>query len=462
LMRDVLGYELSNKMGRYATRTRFVEVFVNETGGRLSQRDYVGVYVLEEKTKRGKHRVDIEKLRPEDETEPNVTGGYIFKKDHLDTVQLNDSNPGGFPRGGPSRSFNYYSGPGGFPANPDGFRPASGNSHQGEGFFQRMAGRLSPKSGQMFTTSQGNQFFYVEPQADEMTSKQKAWLTAYLNTFENVLYGNSFKDPKVGYAAYIDPASFIDHHLLVEVTKNIDGFRFSTFYHKDRGGKIKMGPIWDWNLSFGDANGKEGYLADSWYWPQLNDQQYTWFRRLFEDPDFGQRYVDRWGELRTNQFAVGNIHARIDELAADLSEAQARNFKRWRILGRSVWPNSYIGKSFGDEVDWMKQWTQKRIEWIDQQFLAAPSFSVAAGPVERGSSLVLRAPAGKIYYTLDGSDPRVPGGAVSPSARNFGSAVVLDEDAIVFCRAYQDNRWSYPAIRKFFVTGGKAASAKAP
>ena len=463
LMRDVLGYEISNQMGRYASRTKFVEVFVNETGGRLSKRDYVGVYVLAEKTKRGKHRLDIEKMGPEDETEPNVTGGYIFKKDHLDTVQLNESNPGGFPRGGPSRSYLYSSGPGGFPANPEGFRSAFGNSQQGgDGFFQRMAGRFSPKSGQLFSTSRGHQFFYVEPQADEITLKQKAWLTAYLDKFESVLEGDNFKDPKLGYAAYIDPASFIDHHLLVEVMKNIDGFRFSTFYHKDRDDKLKMGPIWDWNLSLGNANGKEGYLANSWYWPQLNDQQYLWFRRLFEDPDFAQRYVDRWGEVRTNQFAVGRIHARIDELAVLLDEAQARNFQRWRIMGRSVWPNSYVGRSFSDEVDWMKQWIQKRIEWIDQQFLAAPTFSLAAGPVARGSSLELRAPMGKVYYTLDGSDPRALGGAVSPSANSFGSPVVLNEDTTLFCRAFQGNRWSYPGVRKFYVTGGKTASGNAP
>ena len=82
LMRDVLAYELSNKMGRYAARTRFVEVFLNRSGSKLSKRDYAGVYVFEEKIKRGKDRVNIQKLTPEDNSEPNITGGYIFKRDH--------------------------------------------------------------------------------------------------------------------------------------------------------------------------------------------------------------------------------------------------------------------------------------------------------------------------------------------------------------------------------------------
>ena len=455
LMRDVLAYELSNEMGRYASRTRFVEVFLNESGGRLSQRDYLGVYVLAEKTKRGKYRVNIEKLGPDDNTEPNVTGGYIFKKDHFDTVQLGQGNPGGFPGGGPSRSYSYQSGPGGFPGDPAGFYPAEGGHHSGpDGFFQRLSSRFS---SQRFVTSQGSQFLYVEPKADEITSKQKAWLTGYLNKFESVLYGEHFTDPKTGYAAYIDADSFIDHHLLVEVTKNIDGFRFSTFYYKDRGDKLKMGPIWDWNLSFGNANGKQGWKTDYWYWPQLDDLQYSWFRRLFEDPDFGQRYVDRWGQIRTNQFAVAKIHARIDELAELLDEAQARNFRKWRILGRSVWPNSYVGRSFSDEVNWMKQWIQQRIEWVDQQFLAAPSFSLKAGPVGRGSELVLRAPAGRIFYTLNGTDPRAPGGGASLSAQSFNAPVVLNGDALLFCRACQTGRWSYPAVARFTVAASQSA-----
>jgi hypothetical protein len=106
-----------------------------------------------------------------------------------------------------------------------------------------------------------------------------------VNRCEAALYGPDFRDPEKGYAAFIDVDAFIDYHLLIEVTKNVDGFRFSTFYHKDRGGKIRMGPLWDWNLSFGNCNGKQGFMAEGWLWPQLDDKEYSWFRRLFEDPD---------------------------------------------------------------------------------------------------------------------------------------------------------------------------------
>jgi hypothetical protein len=414
LMRDVLGYELSNQIGRYAARTRLVEVFLNDTRGKLTQRNYLGVYVFEEKIKRGKNRVDIEKLTPEDNSEPNISGGYIIKKDHSDQID-----------------------------NPDPNIPMLGGS--------------GLRKDSSFRSSHGSQFYYVEPKGDQITTEQKTWLRQYINKFERVLYSDDFNDPKTGYAAYIDPDSFIDHHLLVELSKNIDGFRFSTFYYKDREGRLNMGPIWDWNLSFGNANAREGFNPEGWYWSQLDDRQYSWFRRLFEDPDFAQRYADRWGELRTNQFAIVKILARIDELAALLNEAQARNFRRWRVLGRNVWPNAFVGQSFNDEVSFMKQWIRQRVEWIDQEFMLPPSFSMRAGTVNRGAKLELRVREGKVYYTLDGSDPRAPGGAVSNAAKPYKSSIMLNDTTTVFCRATDGTRWSYPAVSKFVVS--KPASA---
>lgn len=416
LMRDVLGYELSNEIGRYAARTRLVEVFLNDSRGKLTQRQYLGVYVFEEKIKRGKNRVDIEKLTPQDSSEPNITGGYIIKKDHSDQVD-----------------------------NPDESIPMLGGS-----------GRRKESS---FRSSHGSQFFYVEPKGDEITDEQKAWLRQYINRFERALYSDEFRDPKVGYAAYIDPDSFIDHHLLVELCKNIDGFRFSTFYYKDRGGRLKMGPIWDWNLTFGNANAREGFNPEGWYWSQLDDRQYSWFRRLFDDPDFAQRYVDRWGELRTNQFAIVKILARVDELANLLNEAQARNFRRWRVLGREIWPNAYVGRSFSDEVSYLKQWIRQRIEWMDQELMLPPFFSLHRGTVARGTKLELRAREGKVFYTLDGTDPRAPGGGIAKAARAYKSAIVLNDTATVVCRTTDGSRWSYPVAGKFVVEK-PAAEAK--
>jgi hypothetical protein len=86
---------------------------------------------------------------------------------------------------------------------------------------------------------------------------------------------------------------------MIEATKNIDGYWFSQFLHKDRGGKIKMGPVWDWDLSFGNAFYHDGYRTDGWRWEKIRGPHYRWFDRLFQDADFLQRYIDRWAELRT-------------------------------------------------------------------------------------------------------------------------------------------------------------------
>jgi hypothetical protein len=304
-------------------------------------------------------------------------------------------------------------------------------------------------SSEGFASPHGTQFLYVEPKANGITSVQRRWLGQYVRRLEAALYGPEFRDPAKGYAAYLDVDSFIDHHLLVETTKNIDGFRFSTFYYKDRGGKLYAGPIWDWNLSFGAANGKQGYMAEYWYWPQLDNQQYSWYRRLFEDPDFGQKYVDRWGQLRTNQFATAKILARIDELAALLNEAQARNFKRWKILGRQVWPDYYTGKTYAEEVHYMKNWISQRLGWIDRQFLLGPTFSYQAGTAAAPGKLTMRSPIGKIYYTLDGTDPRASGGAAAPGAQVYKAAVKLNPgETIVTARVLEGTRWSWPTQAK--------------
>ena len=384
LMRDVLAYELSRNMGHYAPRTRFVELFVSRSGSKVSTRSYAGVYVFEEKIKRGKNRVNIEKLGPDDTREPAISGGYLFKKDHQDK-----GKPG-------------------------------------------------------FITNHGSQFFYADPKAEEMTPAQKSWLARYLSEFERVLYSRDFKDPNRGYAAFIDVDSFIDQHWIVEMTKNVDGIRFSNYLQKDRGGKIKMEPIWDWNLSFGNANGKQGWMPENWYWPQLSNGEYLWFGRLFQDPDFEQRYIDRWGVLRTNVFDPAKVLSRVDQLAAQLNESQARNFKRWPILGRHINPNWFVGNTYQEEVAWMKQWIQKRLAWIDQQFLSSPSFTLK-NRSETCGTLVLHAASGKIYYTLDGTDPRAAGGAISTSARLYESPISLNQPLHIFARSRAGNRWSYPS-----------------
>jgi hypothetical protein len=483
LMRDVLAYELSNRLGRWAPRTRFVEVFVNESGGKLGRRDYLGVYVFEEKVKRDKNRVNVANLNPDDNAEPKLTGGYLFKKDHSDNGDNGPIwGPGPAFQAASSQNRNGFpTGPGGFPADPQGFQPSytgptratssSSSSRSSRNPSLAVTNHLgvpTPRATSTttartvirsdddedyveimddarlrdsFRTSLTNKFYYVDPEPDELTGVQRAWLQNYVIRCEAALYGPDFRDATKGYAAFLDADSFIDYHLLVEVTKNVDGFRFSTFYHKDRGGKIKMGPLWDWNLSFGNCNGKQGYLSEWWLWPQLDDKEYSWFRRLFENPDFGQSYVDRWTELRGTVFAASNVLARVDEIAALLHEAQTRNFERWPILGSAINPNWFAGDTYEEEVKWMKDWIAGRLSWIDKQFVSPPSVSSLAE-----AKLLLSAPQGKILYTLDGTDPRASGGAPSNKALTYESPIGVPAATKLFARTFHNKRWSGPTV----------------
>ena len=350
LMRNFLSYKWANDLGQYAVRTRFIEVFLNTDGRGISMSDYVGVYVFMEKIKRGTDRVDVTALEPSDNTEPQISGGYIFKKDK--------SSPG----------------------------------------------------ETVFRTSRGLEVRVVEPKMVDITPEQVDWLQHYLNEFESVLYGSNFMDPVNGYAKYIDVGSFIDVHILVELTKNIDGFRLSTYMSKDRSGKINMGPVWDYNLSLGNADYLQGWIPTGWYYPQLGDGDYPWWRRLFEDPVFRLRYADRWFELRENLLATGRLLQDIDSTAALLSEAQVRNFDRWHILGSYVWPNWFIADTYNEEINWMSGWLEQRLDWMDSQIAyefttAPPGFSPQEGQFDQPFELAMTAPYGQIYYTLDRTDP---------------------------------------------------------
>ena len=308
LIRDVLAYELARRMGHYAPRTRYVELFLKRSsGGELSMRDYHGIYVLVEKIKRGKDRVNIEKLGAEENASEKISGGYILKRDHHDD------------------------------------------------------------DGSRFNSSRGGPWYYVYPRPQNITTEQKRWIRSYMNRFEAALYGDDFKDPIEGYAAYLDVDTFIDFHWLIEVSKNVDGFRYSSFLTKERDGKLKPGPPWDWNRAFGNANYYGGNQSKGWYWGVLRPNEISWHHRLREDPAYVRRSAARWLELRKGVLDPKNISKLIDQIAADLDEAQKRNFERWPILGQHVASNAYVGDTYRDEVRWLKKWIEDRVAWIDKQ-----------------------------------------------------------------------------------------------
>jgi hypothetical protein len=356
LMRNVLAYQWSNELGRWAAHTRFIELFLNSDDSAVTMSDYIGVYVFMEKIKIGPNRVNITPLGPRDNNEPEISGGYIIAKDKLDG------------------------------------------------------------DDQTFSTSRGLSLIFKDPSGPNLAQPQKDWIRNYVNMFEASLYGAGFADPVNGYAKYIDVGSFIDNHIIVELCKNIDGFRLSTYFHKDRNGKLTMGPVWDYDLSLGNANYNDGWNATGWYNRLLGEGDYPYWRRLFEDPEFKLRYADRWFGLRRSLFTTSRVLGIVEGYATLLDEPAARNYGRWPTLGTYVWPNWFIAKTYREEITWMQGWLADRLTWMDGQIAvdfapAPPAFNRQGGQTNPGFELTMIAP-GPIYYTLDGSDPRTVAGPI--------------------------------------------------
>jgi hypothetical protein len=315
LMRDALAYNLGRGLSGYAPRARYCEVVLNGV--------YQGVYVLIEKIKRDKNRVDLNKLDPDEISGNNLTGGYIFKI---------DKTTGGTGDGWPSA-----------------YKPPLGSNQ--EIYFQ-----------------------YEYPKAEDIAPEQKTYIQSYVRQFEDALNGNDFANPDTGYAKYMDVESFIDVLIIQELTRNVDGYRLSSFMYKKRdsdGGKIYMGPMWDFNLAFGNADYCSGGEPTGWaldFNGICNSDTWLipfWWKKLFRDEAFGAKVAARWSALRTGTYTNERINARIDSLTALLTESQARNFSAWKVLGKYVWPNRYIGNSFSDEVTYLKTWIDQRLTWMD-------------------------------------------------------------------------------------------------
>lgn len=452
LMRNFLVFDQMRALNGTAAAmgVKFVEVFFNQDGGPLSEADYRGVYVLMEKIKRGGDRVNIEKLT-DAMTDPSlISGGYLFRKDKPDPGVI---------------TFN--------------------------------------------TTTYAQQFQFVEPELPN--TAQRSWLNSYMNNFEAALASANFANPATGYAAYINPLSFVDNQWFVEITKQIDGYRLSTYFHKDRNGKVSCAPVWDYNLSLFNANYNTGDNHIGWYYSVLGSADYYYWPRLLEDPNYKILHWDRYWELRRGAFKSTSILNYIDGLAgqlvngsttpvtnsmanqAPLAENPAmRHYRKWPVLTTYLWPNpaNYAGRwkfwngptltptaytAADGEVDAMKSFLIQRLAWIDDQntvggtIYRPPVLSLTGGSVEAGTELTISAytgtaplgysyaSGGTLYYTTDDSDPRSSTGAAVGTA--YSAPLVLNNSATVKARLLANGNWSPLATASFIVDAVPASPA---
>ena len=296
-VRDVLSYDLSERLGQYAPRRVYCEVVVNG--------DYKGLYVFMEKIKVDKNRVNIQKLDESCNAYPEVTGGYIMLTDRSDYNDLAWTMPT---------------------------------------YLSNWWGNINAE------------FVYCYPKAEDITSAQFDYIHNEFNRLASVA---SFQNTSLvsGIPSVIDVPSFVDFMIIGEISSNVDIYQLSTFFHKDRKGKLRAGPVWDFNLAYGHDEFGNRSRYDVWQFDNSDNVGPKFWKDIFSNDEFSCYFARRWYELTQPGLPLSyeQLCSRIDELDELISEGVGRDNQRWsRMINHS---NALVE---------MKNWIQQRIIWMNQ------------------------------------------------------------------------------------------------
>jgi hypothetical protein len=306
---------MARSLGNYASRTVHVELVLDGV--------YQGIYILAEKIKPDRNRVNITKMDPEDITGDEITGGYIYEI-------------------------------------AKGWVPIDESLSRKEDDNRRIK----------------------YPKPDIITDEQRAYIAKFDDDFRTLMEHPGYADLVNGYAAWIDVESFIDEILVQETTRNSDAYGWSSHFYKDRLGKLRAGPAWDFDQALANSNFMSGDRYEDWLIDQTSIEIWTWggpypqfWLRLFYEPSFRYHLRARWFEMREGAWSTASLMNVVDSLAAHLNEAQVRNFERWPILGVEIWrsvPGWWERDTYAKEVDYLKSYLMNRLDWIDDQLRDVP------------------------------------------------------------------------------------------
>ncbi len=345
LIYNYLGYNLFRTMGRYASRTEFVELEING--------EYQGLYVFMEKLKRDLNRIAIDKLAPGDEDSVSITGGYILKIDKTAGGESATNQPLEYylsnweddARYTPEISFRSAYDINGILLQIEPFRPPYHPDQYLETYF-----------------------LYEHPKAEQITAAQKNYIQDYIHRFETALLTDDFQTELRTYTDYIELSSFVDYFILNELVRNVDGYRLSTFLVKERSGKLKMGPVWDLDIGYdsGDRVPRDGWVIDyNQYVSQDAWMVPFWWPRLMEDPVFRTALKERWSSLRTGVLSNAAVLNMVDGAVDYLQNngAVTRNYTRW---------DQGIGIDYNSSVERLHTFLEERLLWMDGTIMENP------------------------------------------------------------------------------------------
>jgi hypothetical protein len=319
--RNILSNSLFEKMGHYAPRSKFVEVVLNG--------EYQGIYMFSEVIKKDANRVSIAKLDSTEITWPQISGGYIIKTDYWDATNSWQTS---------------YS-----PIDHPGYQI---------------------------------HLAYDYPAPDKIVPQQKNYIQNFIYDFETALYGPNFNDTLIGYKKYLSTRSFMDYFYVNELARNVDGYKKSCFYHKEKDdslsgaiGKLKAGPVWDFDWAWKDiwdCNIFQATDGSGWshHINDCNTDNYSpgWMIRLLQDSVFANELNCRWQNLRNGILDTSFVFHYIDSVANYLDESQKRHYGYWGHMGSATGTPEIQAprQSYQAEIDSLKSWIVRRINWMDQ------------------------------------------------------------------------------------------------
>ena len=337
--RNPLVFDISNQMDRWAPHYRFVEVYLdsNNRNGQLdgndiiTPEDFMGIYVLMEKIKQGPGRLDIAETTPDHDIKSGITGGYIWKLDRVD--------------------------------------PDAGTFTAGD----HRLNWVHPKSPYS-TTAREDQ---------KATELQQQWVVDYFDAFMATLDTPDITD-SAGYSKYIDPASWVDLHLIHVFLSDPDAFTLSSFLFKDEDQRIESGPVWDFDRTAESRDNRDNN-PDLWSGGDNTPTtifELSWFSDLFRDPGFWQLYIDRWQMWRESVFSDDNLVQLVDGYHRQLAESAARSpFEETNPRNHSPYFNHQLDGTFRGEFNNLNRWLIDRAHFFDKNFAPRPDVVV------RGKSL---------------------------------------------------------------------------
>lgn len=291
LIRNALIYDLARKSEVWAPRIKFCEVIFNG--------EFIGLYNLTEKIKRDTNRVNIARLRPEEISGNDLTGGYILKYD-------------------------------------------------------------KPNSSLQI----------VYPKDHNLQVEQENYIRNFIADYDELIESDMFMDPDYGYKHYLDENTLIDYMIIAEFGKNCDSYLNSTYFYKDRADKdnrLKVGPIWDFDLCFGNATWQNGDKIDQWQFANRQGPHNDKFAitRLLQDTELADLFEERWNYVRANYLSNDSMNIMIDSLVTYLKPAIDRNYRVWPVIDKQIFFPAYDITTYEEEITYIKNWIEDRTEWID-------------------------------------------------------------------------------------------------